>query len=272
MASLNDKRDKLYEILRSYEGLVVAFSGGVDSTYLAKAAYDALGDRAIAITAISESYPERELEESKKLAAQIGIKQELIHTEELGSADYASNPVNRCYFCKSELFTKLKPIAEQYDMNVIVYGANVDDGGDHRPGMQAAREMGIRAPLQEAGLNKEDVRELSKQAGLPTWNKPAFACLASRFPYGIEITREKLEAVDQAEHFLYTLGIRQFRVRHHEEIARIEVPVGEMEHLLENRDKIVARFKEIGYLYVTMDLQGFRSGSMNEGLLSVESA
>ena len=270
MISLEQKQARLEALLASYDSVAVAFSGGVDSAYLAKVTYDVLGDRAVAVTAISESYPARELEESKKLAELIGIRQEFIRTEELQITNYAANPSNRCYFCKSELFTKLKPIAEKYQMRVIVYGANADDVGDHRPGMQAAKDMGIQAPLQDAGMSKEDIRELSRRAGLPTWNKPGFACLASRFPYGTEITSEKLEMVDRAEEFLFELGISQFRVRHHEEIARIEVRPEAMPTILENREQIVTHFKEIGYLYVTLDLQGFRSGSMNEALLTIQ--
>ena len=263
---LEEKLDSLKEILKSLESVVIAYSGGVDSTFLSKVAFDVLGDNALAVTARSETYPRSEFEEAMKLAGSIEIRHETTLSEELDIPEFSDNPVNRCYYCKKELFTKLKEIAKKRGLKHVVDGSNFDDLDDHRPGMQAADELGVRSPLEEAKLTKADIRELSKRLGLPTWDKPSFACLSSRFPYGNRITREKLTAVGEAEIFLRNLGIRQLRVRHHDQIARIEVAEDDMEALLQNREQIVEKLKELGYTYVAMDLQGYRTGSMNEVL------
>ncbi len=268
---LQTKVDQLYECLSDYQKVIVAFSGGVDSTFLAEAAQHALGDNALAVTAISDSYPIREMKAAQDIAKQIGIRFETVNTEELEQEGYASNPTNRCFFCKSELFDKLRPIADKYDVGTIIYGAIPDDVGDHRPGMDAAKQMGIQAPLIDVDLTKVEIREISKAWDLPTWDKPAFACLSSRFPYGMRITRELLRQVDAAEQFLYDLGIRQFRVRHHGELARIELEAEEITRLQqkERRSQINDHFKTLGYAHVTLDLQGYRSGSLNEGITKI---
>ncbi len=269
--SLQTKVDQLYECLSDYQKVIVAFSGGVDSTFLAEAAHHALGDNALAVTAISDSYPIREMKAAKDIAKQIGIRFETVHTEELDLEGYASNPTNRCFFCKTELFDKLRPIADKYDVGTIVYGAIPDDVGDHRPGMDAAKQMGIKAPLIDVDLTKAEIREISKAWDLPTWDKPAFACLSSRFPYGMRITRELLRQVDAAEQFLYDLGIRQFRVRHHGDLARIELDAEEIERLRIKsiRNQINNHYKTLGYEHITLDLQGYRSGSLNEGITKI---
>ncbi|MFC1715958.1 ATP-dependent sacrificial sulfur transferase LarE [Candidatus Poribacteria bacterium] len=263
---LEEKLNSLKEILESMGSVAIAYSGGVDSTFLSKVAFDVLGDNALAITARSETYPRSEFEEASELTETIGIRHKVIVSEELDIPEFSDNPVNRCYYCKKELFTKLKEIATEQGVKYVLDGSNFDDLDDYRPGMQAVEELDVRSPLKEAEMTKNDIRELSKRLGLSTWDKPSFACLSSRFPYGNKITREKLTAVGEAEIFLRELGIRQLRVRHHDKIARIEVAEDDMIVLLQNREQVVSKLKGLGYTYVTMDLQGYRTGSMNEVL------
>ena len=266
------KYDGLVRILAELRKVIVTFSGGVDSTFLARAAKEALGDRALLVTADSETYPASELEEAKRLANHLGMRHLVIETRELDNPEYARNSPNRCFFCKEELFTKLRPIAEGEGMANLIYGATMDDLSDHRPGMEAAGRMGARAPLIEAEFWKAEIRELSREFGLPTWDKPSSACLSSRFQYGDAITAEKLRQVGAAEAFMRNLGFRQFRVRHHDRLARLEISPEEIGRVWEDgiRESIVARFNELGYLYVTVDLQGFRSGSANDALRLIQ--
>ncbi len=265
--ALEAKKQKLLGILREMGGCVIGFSGGVDSTFLFAVAAGVLGERAVAVTATSETYPERELREAKELAARIGGRHRVIVSEELDIPGFAQNPTDRCYHCKKELFTKLRGIADQEGIAHVADGSNVDDRGDYRPGRRALRELGVRSPLEEAGISKEDIRELSRELDLPTWDKPSFACLSSRFPYGIQITREKLTVVGRAEEALRDLGFRTVRVRHHGDVARLELGPEEFARAVNGlREEVVRKVKEAGYAYVALDLQGYRTGAMNEVL------
>lgn len=269
-ATLQQKKDRLYDLLRELGGVVIGFSGGVDSSYLYAAAVEVLGDRALGVTACSETYPERERREAEGIARSLGGRHRLIVSEELDIPGFAENPKNRCYFCKHELFGKLREVAEAEGLPHVADGSNLDDRGDYRPGRQAARELGVRSPLEEAGLTKQDVRDLSQALGLPTWDKPAFACLSSRFPYGTKITREKVSQVGRAEEALRDLGLRVLRVRHHGDVARLELGPAEFAQVVNGlRDRVVDLVKAAGYAYVALDLQGYRTGAMNEVLTDI---
>ncbi|HML38428.1 MAG TPA: ATP-dependent sacrificial sulfur transferase LarE [Bacillota bacterium] len=268
MKNLQEKYNDLKEYIKSLGSVAVAFSSGVDSTFLLKAAHDVLGDKAIAVTARSCSFPERELSEAIAFARENGITHRIVDSEELEIEGFSENPVNRCYLCKHELFSKMKDLAEKEGFREVVEGSNMDDLGDYRPGLEAIRELGVKSPLRHAGLSKDEIRQLSRELGLPTAEKQSFACLSSRFPYGETITPAKLKMVDEAEQLLLDLGFTQVRVRHHETLARVEIAEDQFSKIMEKeiRDRIYNRFREIGFTYVSLDLAGYRTGSMNETL------
>jgi len=258
----------LLDRLRSWPSLIVAYSGGVDSAYLAWAATRALGDRALCVTADSLSYPERHRAMAMSIARDFGLRHEVIHTHELDNPEYRANPANRCYYCKHELYTSLSALARTRGFAAIADGSNFDDRGDYRPGRQAAREFGIVSPLDDVELSKDDIRALSHEAGLPTWDEPASACLSSRVPYFSEVTDEKLRAIEQAEEAIRSLGFRVLRVRHHGDVARIELGRDEMPRAFEPdvAEAIDRALRALGFKYVTIDIKGYRLGSLNEGL------
>lgn len=268
-----DQFDALKEYIKEKEKLVVAFSGGVDSTFLLKVAHDVLGDNVIAVTAKSCSFPERELHEAEAFCEKENIRHVIVESEELAIEGFSKNPPDRCYICKKELFTKIRQIAKQYEIPYVAEASNMDDNGDYRPGLRAVAELEVLSPLREVGMDKQTIRELSRELGLPTWRKQSFACLASRFVYGEEITEEKLHMVDLAEQYLLDEGFHQVRVRIHGSdkgnIARIEIGTEEFAHMLKDgrAEKTNARLKEIGFSYVTLDLGGYRTGSMNDSIL-----
>ncbi len=277
--ALEIKETRLRALLAGYDSLIVAFSGGADSAFLAWAATDVLGQSVLCITADSPSYPDRHRQLAVTVAREAGLRHEIIQTSELDRAEYKANPTNRCYYCKHELYTALTGIATDRGFAVVADGNNADDRGDYRPGRQAAREFGVRSPLDEAGLTKRDIRELSHRAGLRTWDEPASACLSSRIPYHSEVTREKLRAIERAEEVLRSLGFRICRVRHHElaspaqggtaaTLARLEIANEELARALDPdiRARIIQEIRAVGYRHVTIDLQGYRMGSLNEGI------
>lgn len=269
---LLDKYKQLIEYLRSLGSAAVSFSSGVDSTFLLYAAKEALGDQVIAVTASSCSFPERELKEAKAFCSENGIKHLVVKSEELKIDGFSHNPKNRCYLCKRELFEKIRAIADENGVKEIVEGSNLDDNGDYRPGLTAVAELNVKSPLRNNGFSKEQIRILSRYLGLPTWNKQSFACLSSRFPYGEEITEKKLQMVDRAEQLLIDLGFNQLRVRIHGKIARIELEPSEFDHFMEEkiRKYVHEQFKMIGFDYISLDILGYRTGSMNETLSDEE--
>jgi uncharacterized protein len=263
-----NKFNSLIKLIKKLDSVIVAFSGGVDSTFLLKVSKDVLGKSVLAVTANSEVQSENEIEEVKTIASELGVNHLVIQTNEIHNEDFISNPTNRCYYCKTILFSDVKEIAKQRSIAFIIEGSNADDEGDYRPGLKAINELNIRSPLKEVGLTKNEIRTLSKNMGLRTWDKPSLACLASRIPYGTEITTEKLRRVDEAEMYLHSKGVKQVRVRDHGDIARIEVIKNDFGLLLQSELEydVITKFKELGYLYVTIDLEGYKTGSMNKVL------
>ena len=259
----------LKSYLEQFDSAVIALSGGVDSSLVAKIAFDVFGSKAVAVISASESLPESERRLAVQLCSDIGIPFREIKTTELQDATYRANDGNRCFVCKSYLYQELQAFAEQNGYDVVLDGANADDLSDYRPGRQAAREHNVKSPLAELGISKSQVREIAKELELPNWNKPASACLASRIPYGTEVTKETLAQVEQAEEILRDAGFLQFRVRHHDSVARIEIPPDEFSRIVDARESITAQMKQLGYKFVSLDLDGFRSGSMNELLVQI---
>ena len=266
--TITEKYTYLQDYLKSLGSIAVAFSGGVESMFLLRVAHDVLGDNVLAVTAASCSFPERELREAKKFCEENGIRHVVCQSEELDIEGFRQNPVNRCYLCKHELFEKIGEIAAENHLAAVAEGSNMDDNGDYRPGLQAVKELGVKSPLRQAGLNKDEIRQLSRMLGLPTWNKQSFACLSSRFVYGETISEEKLSMVDRAEQLLLDLDFHQVRVRIHDKLARIEILPEEFSRLLDDsvRNTIYDTLKSLGFTYVTLDLAGYRTGSMNEVL------
>jgi pyridinium-3,5-biscarboxylic acid mononucleotide sulfurtransferase len=267
-AELTAKYAQVQDILRDMEQVVIGYSGGVDSTLVVKIAHDVLGENAVVVTGDSEAFPQGEVDSALQTAAEMGVHVVRIRTHEIANPQFAVNTPQRCYHCKTELFTELQRVADERGIRWIADGSHAEDGkpGDHRPGLKAAEERSVRSPLREAGMTKAEVRALALHLGLPNWDKPSFACLSSRFPYGTHITPELLARLDGCEAFLRELGFRQFRVRHHDTVARIEVEPHDFARVLENNSRIHARFRELGYTYVTLDLEGYRSGKMNDTL------
>ena len=273
-AETQAKYEHLQHILREMESVLIAYSGGVDSALLLKVAHDVLGERAIGAIASSEAYAREETEEAIETAKQMGVQLITLETHELEDERYTSNTVNRCYFCKTELFTQLEPLAKQHDLRYIAYGVNKDDDGDFRPGQRAAREFNVRGPLKEASMGKREIRAVARLLGVPVWDKPAMACFSSRIPYGSKVDVASLQMIYKAEKVLRELGFQQLRVRHHDKIARIEVERSELPRLIEEETsrKVTDALRKIGYSYVTVDLLGYRSGSMNEGFFKKKKA
>ncbi|SEN76381.1 ATP-dependent sacrificial sulfur transferase LarE [Lihuaxuella thermophila] len=261
---LREKNKKLGRILHDMEQVIVAFSAGIDSTFVLARAAEELGDKVLAVTADSETFPERELNEAIELAGQLGVQHEIIQIVEMENPHFVANNPDRCYYCKAGLYATLTRLAKERNIPWILDGANMDDLGDYRPGRKAAKEYEVRSVLQEAGFYKEEIRQLAREMGLPNWDKPSFACLSSRIPYGQRITLEKVRQLDRGEQALRDLGFRTLRIRHHDTIARIEVPREEFEKVLAYADQITTVLKEEGFTYVALDLEGYRSGSMNE--------